>query len=65
MNSEKVAPIKVDLTGNNPLGSRKLIEVGRRTIPYLVIYSRDGSEVLGSDAYTVQQILDGIKKASR
>ena len=65
MNSEKVAPIKVDLTGNNPLGSRKLIEAGRRTIPYLVIYSPSGSEVFASDAYTTQQILDGIQMALR
>ncbi len=58
LNSESVSPIKVDITGKNPAGTRKLVETGRRAIPYLVIYSPDGSEVFASDAYTVKQITD-------
>jgi hypothetical protein len=58
-----VVPIKVDLTGDNPAGNRKLIEAGRRSIPYLVIYSPDGNEIFASDAYTAEQIVDAIKKA--
>jgi thiol:disulfide interchange protein DsbD len=65
MNSGNVIPIKVDLTGNNSAGSRKLRESGRSSIPYLVIYSPDGNEVFASDAYTVKQILEGIQSALR
>jgi len=64
LNSHNVIPIKVDLTGNNPAGNRRLIEAGRRTIPYLVIYSPDGNEIFSSDAYTADQILGAINKAS-
>ena len=64
LNSTNVIPIKVDLTGNNLAGNRKLIEAGRRTIPYLVVYSPDGNEVFASDAYTVDQIIGAISKAN-
>jgi thiol:disulfide interchange protein DsbD len=64
LNSTNVIPIKVDLTGNNLAGNRKLIEAGRRTIPYLVIYSPDGNEIFASDAYTVDQIVGAISKAN-
>src|SRR5205823_5470967 len=33
LNSSNVAPVKVDITGNNPAGNQKLIEVGRIMIP--------------------------------
>jgi thiol:disulfide interchange protein len=62
LNSEKVAPIKVDITGNNPDGNQKLIEVGRRTIPYLVVYSTDGKAVFSSDAYTIEQVLQAVDR---
>jgi len=65
LNSETVIPIKVDITGNNPVGNEKLIEVGRRTIPYLLIYSPDGKQVFGSDAYTVEQIIEAITRQLR
>ena len=64
LNSETVIPIKVDITGNNPAGNEKLVEVGRRTIPYLVVYSPGRKQVFGSDAYTVEQITNAITKAS-
>jgi thiol:disulfide interchange protein DsbD len=63
LNSPKVAPIKVDLTGNNPEGSKKLSETGRRTIPFLVIYAPDGRAVFSSDAYTVDQIVKALMEA--
>lgn len=65
LNSEKVVPIKVDITGNNVEGNRKLLEVGRRTIPYLVVYSRGGKEVFASDAYTVEQLMEAVERAER
>jgi len=63
MNSTNVAPIKIDITGRNPAGSQKLADLGRRTIPYLVIYSPSGQEVFSSDAYTVDQVVRAIETA--
>jgi thiol:disulfide interchange protein len=65
LNSNKITPIKVDLTGNNPQGNEKLIEVGRRTIPFLIIYSGDGKQIFASDAYTVEQLTEALKQAER
>lgn len=63
LNAPDVAPIKVDITGNNPSGNQKLVELGRRTIPYLVIYAQDGEQIFSSDAYTVDQVTAAIEKA--
>jgi thiol:disulfide interchange protein len=63
LNSPNVIPIKVDLTGKNVSGSKKLVETGRRTIPYLVVYAPDGREVFSSDAYTVEQLVRAISEA--
>lgn len=63
LNSDDVIPIKVDITGNNPQGSAKLLELGRRSIPYLVIYSTKGEIIFSSDAYTIDQVLTAIDKA--
>jgi thiol:disulfide interchange protein len=63
LNDPAVAPIKVDITGNNPAGNQKLVEVGRRTIPYLVIYGSDGRELFASDAYTATQLLNVLRVA--
>ena len=60
---EDVAPIKVDITGNNPPGKAKLQEIGHLTIPLLVVYSPAGKEVFRSDFYTVDQILAAVSKA--
>lgn len=58
-----VAPIKVDITGNNPQGKAKLQEIGHLTIPLLVVYSPAGKEIFKSDFYTVDQILAAVNKA--
>ena len=63
LNSKNVVPMKVDLTGNNVAGSKKLVETGRRTIPYLVVYGPAGNEVFSSDAYTVDQIVTAVNQA--
>jgi thiol:disulfide interchange protein DsbD len=60
---EDVAPIKVDITGNNPQGKAKLQEIGHLTIPLLVVYSPEGKEVFRSDFYTVDQILAVVNRA--
>ncbi len=58
-----VIPMKVDLTGNNELGNQKLSEVGRLTIPLLVVFAPDGTETFKGDFYTVQQVQDAIVAA--
>jgi len=58
-----VTPMKVDITGNNPEGKAKLKKVGRVTIPLIVVFAPDGSEVFKSDFYTVDQILDAVGRA--
>lgn len=63
LNSPAVAPIKIDLTGNNPLGNEKLLELGRRTIPFLAVYSPKGELIFSSDAYTIDQILKAVERA--
>jgi thiol:disulfide interchange protein len=63
LNSKDVAPIKVDLTGNNTVGNQKLIDVGRVTIPYLVVYGTDGKVIFSSDAYTVEQLTEALQSA--
>lgn len=58
-----VAPVKVDITGNNPVGKEKLRDTGRLTIPLLVIYTPGGHEVFKSDFYTVEQVVEAVNMA--
>jgi thiol:disulfide interchange protein DsbD len=51
-----MAPMKVDLTGSNPEGRKKLQEAGSLTIPLLVVYQADGRSVFKSDFYTAEQV---------
>jgi thiol:disulfide interchange protein DsbD len=60
---EKVVPMKVDITGNNAPGKAKLKELGRVTIPLLVVFSPRGEVVFKSDFYTVDQVLGTIETA--
>ena len=57
-----VVPVKVDITGKNPAGKAKLKEVGNLTIPLLVIFSPNGSQVFKSDFYTVEQVLRAVEE---
>ncbi len=61
--SDDIVTIKVDITGKNPAGKRKLKEVGSLTIPLLVIYSPDKNIVFKSDFYTADQIISVVRKA--
>jgi thiol:disulfide interchange protein DsbD len=58
-----VAPIKVDLTGNNPEGRKKLQEAGSLTIPLLIVYRADGWAVFRSDFYTADQVVQVVTRA--
>jgi thiol:disulfide interchange protein DsbD len=57
-----VVPIKVDIT-NYPAGNRMLDAVDRLTVPLLVIFRPDGTEVFKGDFYSVQQVLDAVNDA--
>jgi thiol:disulfide interchange protein len=59
---EKIVPMKVDLTANNPAGKARLKELGHLTIPLLVIFAPDGTEVFRSDFYTVEQITSAVRR---
>ncbi len=60
----RVVPMKVDITSSdNVAGTQMLQEVGRVAIPLLVVFAPDGSEVFKSDAYTVAQVVDAVKRA--
>ncbi len=63
LNSEGVAPIKVDLTGNNLEGNAMLRNVDRLTIPLLVIFAPDGREVFKGDFYTIDQVVNAVEAA--
>jgi thiol:disulfide interchange protein DsbD len=60
-----VTPIKVDLTGTNPAGKALLRASGALTIPLLIVYGADGREVLRSDFYTAQQLLEALARAQK
>jgi thiol:disulfide interchange protein DsbD len=63
LNGKGVAPIKVDITGNNEAGNELLKKYGRITIPLLVVLDEKGNEVFLSDTYGPQQVLDALQKA--
>ncbi|WP_446011550.1 protein-disulfide reductase DsbD family protein [Candidatus Electrothrix sp.] len=62
LDDERVLPMKVDITGNNPEGKAKLKEVGSLTIPLLVVVDSAGKEVYKSDYYTVDQVYQAVQK---
>lgn len=62
---DEVVPMKIDLTGNNVDGAKKLKEEERLTIPLLVIYGKDGSQILKSDFYTGPQVVEAIIEAGQ
>ena len=60
---ESVAPIKVDITGNNQVGNQMLTKVNRRSIPLLVVFAPDGRETFKGDFYTVDQVVAAVREA--
>jgi thiol:disulfide interchange protein DsbD len=60
-----IVPMKVDITGNNPAGKAKLKEVGRLTVPLLVVFSSKGKPVFKNDFYTVDQVLGAVARARK
>ena len=56
-----VLPIKVDLTGSNPEGRKRLQAAGSLTIPLLLVYTPDGQPIFRSDFYTADQVMVSIR----
>ena len=65
LNGKGVVPIKVDLTSreNNP-GWDLLGEVGRSSIPQLVVYKPGGEIEWISEWYSQEDVIDAIERAS-
>ncbi|MGD2187638.1 MAG: cytochrome c biogenesis protein CcdA [Desulfobacterales bacterium] len=61
--NEDIIPMKVDITGSNPAGKAKLKEVGSLTVPLIVVFAPDGKAIFKSDFYTVDQLLNAVKRA--
>ncbi|MBC8309559.1 MAG: thioredoxin family protein [Phycisphaerales bacterium] len=61
--ADDVTPIKIDLTGNNISGNALLNELGGLRIPLLIVMGPDGEEDFRGDFYTVDQVLEAIKKS--
>ncbi len=61
LTDERVLPMKVDITGNNPEGKAKLKEVGSLTIPLLVVLDAKGKQVYKSDFYTANQLYKAVQ----
>jgi thiol:disulfide interchange protein DsbD len=59
-----VAPIKVDITGNNPAGRERLRRTGYLTIPLLTVHAPDGRLVLKRSFYTAREIIEAVDKAA-
>lgn len=61
-----VVAMKVDITSTrNVAGNNLLLEMGRVTIPLLVVLGPDGQEVFKADFYTVDQVVDALDRATR
>jgi thiol:disulfide interchange protein len=63
MRQQGVTPMKIDLTGRNPIGNAKLNQMGRHSIPLLVVLRPDGEAVFTEDWYTAQQVIGAIDSA--
>ena len=60
---DDVVPMKVDITGNNAPGNEMLTQVGRVTIPALVVFASNGEQVFNSDAYNARQVIQAVHDA--
>ena len=64
LNQPHVAPIKVDITGNNPEGRKRLRATGQLSIPLLVIYAPDGRVILKRSFYTAAEVIAAVDQAA-
>ncbi|MCU0561453.1 MAG: thioredoxin family protein [Desulfobacterales bacterium] len=59
----RIAPLRIDLTGENPAGKAKLREMGSLTIPFLAVLAGDGRAVFTGDFYTAEQVGAALRRA--
>ncbi len=64
LNQTHVAPIKVDITGNNPEGRDRLLATGQLTIPLLMVYAPDGRVILKRSFYTAAEVIAAVDQAA-
>ena len=64
LNQPQVAPIKVDITGNNPEGRDRLLATGQLTIPLLMVYAPDGHVILKRSFYTAAEVIAAVDQAA-
>ncbi|MGD8267652.1 MAG: cytochrome c biogenesis protein CcdA [Desulfobacterales bacterium] len=64
LNQAHVAPIKVDITGNNPDGRDRLLATGQLTIPLLMVYAPDGRVILKRSFYTAAEVISAVDQAA-
>jgi cytochrome c biogenesis protein CcdA/thiol-disulfide isomerase/thioredoxin len=65
LNSDGVTAMKIDLTGDNPVGQAKLERLNWVGIPLLAIYGPGLQEPLLYDTYTPETVLSAIERARR
>ncbi|MEM1107186.1 MAG: cytochrome c biogenesis protein CcdA [Planctomycetota bacterium] len=64
LRGDGVTPMKVDITSSrNVDGNNLLKEMGRVTIPLLVVLDAEGNEVFKADFYTIDQVAEAIDLA--
>ncbi len=63
LNRDNVVPMKVDITGSNPTGRKMLQQVGRLSIPLLVVFAAHGKQVYKSDFYTTEELYEAVMQA--
>jgi thiol:disulfide interchange protein DsbD len=65
LNGPGVSPMRIDLTGDNPLGKAKLVELEWVGIPLLAIYGPGigYDDPIKYDSYTVGMVRDAVERA--
>ena len=59
-----VTALKVDITNRRNADGREMLhKIGRATIPVLVVFAPDGSEIFKADWYRAGQVIDAVNKA--
>ncbi len=62
LSDSQVVPIKVDVSGRYADDATALLrQMGRITIPWLVVLDRDGNVHFGSEAYTISQVVNAVE----
>lgn len=63
LSSPGVAALRADLTTGDPAARRMLRRAGSLTVPFLVIYGKDGAPLWKGDFYTAEQVAALLDRA--